>query len=218
VRVLAFRHEDGGDLGTIRPALEARGIAIECVDLFAGAAVPETREAAGLLFMGGAMCANDDLPFIRQELELIDGAAHRGQPIFGVCLGAQLIAKALGGTVYKSAVQEIGWQDLHLERAAASDTVFSSLGSVSRVFQFHRDTFDLPSGAVRLARSEACPNQAFRWGAAVYGLQFHPEMTPAMVAEWSRDAALPEWSETPASCTQLARLCEKLVHGWSGLL
>jgi GMP synthase (glutamine-hydrolysing) len=129
-----------------------------------------------------------------------------------------LIAKALGGTVYKSAVQETGWQDIHLDGNAASDPVFSSLGSVSRVFQLHHDTFDLPPGAVRLAGSERCPNQAFRWGRAVYGVQFHPEVTPATVAAWSRELALPEWPRTPASCAELAGTCEKLMRGWSGLL
>jgi GMP synthase (glutamine-hydrolysing) len=217
MRVLAFRHEPGCDLGTIRPALESRGITVECVDLYAGAPLPGVRDAVGLIFLGGAMCANDDLPFLRQELDVIREAAGRGQPILGVCLGAQLIARALGGIVYRSAVQETGWQDIHLHPEAASDPVFSASGSW-RVFQFHGDTFDLPPGATRLAASDACANQAFRWGNQVYGVQFHPEMTPAMIAEWSRASGLPEWPETSAACPELARTCDRLVGGWRSLL
>jgi GMP synthase (glutamine-hydrolysing) len=168
--------------------------------------------------MGGAMCANDNLPFLHQELELIDLAARQGLPVLGICLGAQLIANVLGGTVYRSAVQETGWQDIYLDREAASDPVFSSLTPLTRVFQLHNDTFDLPPGATRLAASDACANQAFRWGRSIYGVQFHPEMTPGMVADWSREVGLPAWEETPESCTKLARTCETLVEGWSGLL
>lgn len=218
MRVLAFRHEDGGDLGTIRPALERRGISVECVDLFAGDSLPNLRDASGLIFMGGAMCANDNLPFLHQELELIGLATQQGLPVLGICLGAQLIANVLGGTVYESAVQETGWQDIHLDREAASDPVFSALTPVTRVFQLHNDTFDLPSGAVRLAASDICPNQAFRWGRAIYGVQFHPEMTPAMVADWSRESGLPESPETPEACAELAQTCDRLVGGWSRLL
>lgn len=217
MRVMAFRHEPEGDLGSIRPALEKRGIEVECVDLFAGGSIPDIDRAAGLIFMGGAMCANDDLPFLENELELIYGSANCGKPLFGVCLGAQLIAKALGGRVYRSAMQETGWQDIHLEQSALSDPVCRGSGSL-RVFQLHQDTFELPTGAVRLAGSAVCANQAFRWGRAVYGVQFHPEMTAPMVKEWSRGLSLPEWPETPHACADLAQTCDRLMTGWSTLL
>jgi GMP synthase (glutamine-hydrolysing) len=217
MRILAFRHEPGGGLGTIRPALERRGIEVECVDLFAGAPIPDTGSAAGLLFMGGAMCANDDLPFLQKELELICSAARLGKPLFGVCLGAQLIAKALGGKVYQSAVQETGWQDVYLGQSAERDAVFQGAGSM-RVYQLHQDTFDLPAGAIRLGSSAVCANQAFRWGRAVYGVQFHPEMTAPMVEEWSRELGLPESPETPGACAILAQTCDRLMTGWSRLL
>ena len=217
MRVLAFRHEAGGDLGTIRPALEQRGIDVECVDLFAGAPIPDTTAAAGLIFMGGAMCANDRLPFLQDELDLIRGAANGDKPVFGVCLGAQLIAKALGGTVDRSSVQETGWQDVHLEENALRDPVFQATGSM-RVYQLHQDTFDLPAGAVRLGSSAVCANQAFRWGRAVYGVQFHPEMTVRMVEEWSGELGLPVSPETPGACANLAQTCDRLIAGWSGLL
>jgi GMP synthase (glutamine-hydrolysing) len=218
MRVLAFRHEDGGDLGTIRGALESRGILIDCVDLYAGSEPPDASRAAGLIVMGGAVCANDDLPFLRRELEIIRAAIRRGQPVFGVCLGSQLIARALGAKVFASPVAETGWKHVHVEPGASTDPVFHSLEPSPRVFQFHQDTFELPAGSVRLASSGECANQAFRWGRAVYGVQFHPEMTEGMVREWSRESNLPEWPETPVACSDLARTCDKLLGGWGALL
>jgi GMP synthase (glutamine-hydrolysing) len=218
MRVLAFRHAEGEDLGSIRPILESRGVTVECVDLYAGARLPDPASAAGLIFMGGAMCANDDLDFLRRELDLIRAAAGRKQPVFGVCLGAQLIAKALGGRVYPSAVPESGWFPIRLTEAAASDPVFATLGSSPDVFQLHQDTFDLPPGAVHLAASPACPNQAFRCGESIYGVQFHPEMTPEMMAEWSTVLGLPDLLGTPSLYRSLAATCETLFAGWKSLL
>src|ERR1039457_4006716 len=120
MRVFAFRHVPFEDLGLIRASLEERGISIEYADLYhPGAPVPDTTQAAGLIFMGGPMSANDDLPWLRQELKLISRAVERRQPVLGVCLGAQLIAKALGSRVYQNAVKEIGWFEIHLTAAAA---------------------------------------------------------------------------------------------------
>lgn len=218
MRVLAFRHERGVDPGTIQNALESRGIGLECVDLFAGAPVPETQDAAGLVFLGGVMCANDPLEYLRTELDLIRSAAQRGQPVLGICLGAQLIAKALGASVKRGAASEIGWRSIELDPAASADPVFADLPSPTTVFQLHNDTLELPDGATRLAHSPEAPNQAFRWGRSVYGVQFHPEMTEQMVREWSADSRLPEWPETPARCVELARTCDRIVGGWSTLL
>jgi GMP synthase (glutamine-hydrolysing) len=218
MRVLAFRHAAGEDLGTIRPVLESHGITVECVDLFEGAAMPDLSTAAGLIFMGGAMCANDDLPFLRRELEAIDEAARRGQPVFGVCLGAQLIAKALGGEVKRNAAPESGWFPISLSDAAASDAIFSRIATVQEVFQLHQDTFTLPAGSTLLASSQACENQAFRWGRATYGVQFHPEMTRGMLEEWRAELGLPGWEEPREAFSRLADTCDRLLGGWSKLL
>jgi len=218
MRVLAFRHAAEEDLGTIRPLLEARGVEVECVDLYAGKALPEAAKAAGLIFMGGAMCANDELEFLHLEIDLIREAARRGQPILGVCLGAQLIAKALGGRVYRSAVPEIGWSKIQLTGSTGSDPIFCRLPASVRVFQLHYDTFDLPPGAVWLARSEACAQQAFRVGATTYGIQFHPEMTPQMCREWRNVLGMPAWHTPPGAYPALASTCETLIDGWRRLL
>ena len=155
--IYAFRHVAFEHLGLIAPALESRGLSVQYVDLFEGAPVPERiAEAAGLIFMGGPMSANDDLPYLRAELALIEQAAKAGTPVLGVCLGAQLIAKALGARVYRNRVKEIGWFPVSWTPAAARDPLFAGLSAPETVFHWHGETFDLPAGAEWLARSEAC--------------------------------------------------------------
>ena len=105
------------------------------------------------------------------------------RPILGICLGAQLIARAMGAAVYSNRANEIGWYDLRFTDAAAGDPLFQGL-SVETVFHWHGETFDLPPGAELLASSDLCRNQAFRLGDRVYGLQFHLEVTPEMIADW----------------------------------
>ncbi|HEY1239268.1 MAG TPA: gamma-glutamyl-gamma-aminobutyrate hydrolase family protein [Bryobacteraceae bacterium] len=187
MRVVAFRHVPFEGLGLIQPVLEDRGISIEFADLFRdGAVLPEVATAAGLIFMGGPMSANDDLAYLRQEIACIRQAVDRGQPVLGVCLGSQLLAKALSARVYKNSAKEIGWFDVELTDAGRRDPILSGLDSPETVFHWHGETFDLPDGADWLAYSEHCRHQAFRVGSNTYGLQFHLEVTPEMIADWCR--------------------------------
>lgn len=183
--VLAFRHVPAEHLGIIAGCLDAAGPPWKYIDIYQGAAsLPPLDLASGLVFLGGPMSANDDLPYIRSEIQLIETAVARKTPVLGVCLGAQLIAKALGAKVYLNPVKEIGWFPISWTGAARQDRLFAGLTRPETVFHWHGETFDLPAGAVRLAESEACRNQAFRFGANVYGLQFHLEVTPEMIADW----------------------------------
>lgn len=183
--VLAFRHVPFEHLGLIASALEARGIPFEYVDLFRDPAVaPPIDSAAGLIFMGGPMSANDDLPCIRKEIQLIGEAVRAGKPVLGVCLGAQLIAKALGAKVYRNRSKEIGWFPVCWTKAAHRDRLLEGLTEPETVFHWHGETFDLPPGAKWLAWSDACRHQAYRFGANVYGFQFHLEVTPEMISDW----------------------------------
>jgi GMP synthase (glutamine-hydrolysing) len=221
MHILVFRHDPLEDLGTLRPALESRGFGVNCIEMFEdGASVPPIDAAAGLVFMGGPMCANDGLPFLRRELELIRQAVNLGIPVLGICLGSQLLAKALGGTVYKSRVAEIGWFQIEITAGGESDPVFAQLQGPLPVFHWHQDTFDLPAGANLLATAPSCPNQAFRLGRSVYGFQFHPEMTPAMIEDWQRHAKMcgeaVETIDPELHAQDLARLCDRIVEGWTG--
>ena len=221
MRVLGFRHASFEDVGQFAPLLAARGVELQCVDLYAaGASPPDTANADGLLFMGGPMCANDDLPFLKQELAIMREAGSRGQPILGICLGAQLLAKAFGGRVYVGKMPEIGWYDIELTPTGAADPLLARASVPQTVFQWHEDTFDLPAGAELLASSWAYRNQAFRCGKKIYGLQFHPEMTRDMIEDWQKEAALCGRPIAPIDsglhATPLAGFCDQIVEGWLG--
>ncbi len=188
VRVLVFRHTTVDDLGLIAPALDEQGILRGYADLYAHPCVESlVNEADALIFMGGPMSANDDHPYLQREIQYIRDARERGQMILGVCLGAQLIAKALGAGVHANAVKEIGWAPVTFTPAAANDPLFAGLREAEMIFHWHGETFTLPSGAELLASSDRCRNQAFRVGNRMYGLQFHLEVTPSMITEWCRE-------------------------------
>jgi GMP synthase (glutamine-hydrolysing) len=224
-QIYAFRHIPCEHLGRIAPALESRGLAVRYVDMFEGAPSPKRiEEAAGLIFMGGPMSANDDLPYLRAELALIEQAAKAGLPILGVCLGSQLIAKALSARVYRNRVKEIGWYPVSWTPAAASDALFADLSEPETVFHWHGETFDLPKGAVWLASSEACAHQAYRVGANIYALQFHLEVTPEMIKDWlteHQNSADVRELKAPidpnANAPRLSELATQVFTRWANL-
>src|SRR5579871_3040829 len=155
MRVLVFRHVPFEGLGLISPALQERNVSVDYADLYLpGAAPPDTAPYDGLIFLGGPMSVNDPLPYLRWELRAITDAVRRHQPVLGICLGAQLIAKALGARVYRNREKEIGWFDVELTHDAAEDPLFRDLPDRETVFHWHGETFDLPDGAVLLAKSE----------------------------------------------------------------
>jgi GMP synthase-like glutamine amidotransferase len=126
----------------------------------------------------------DRYPFLRKEDLFIKEAIQRGKFILGICLGAQLIAKALGAKVSKAPVKEIGWYDVSLTRVGSRDPLFSNLPKRFPVFQWHEDTFEIPKAGKLVATSSLVPHQAFRYGDNAYGLQFHLEVTEEMIREW----------------------------------
>jgi GMP synthase-like glutamine amidotransferase len=226
MKVLVFRHVPFEDIGRIGPLLEERGIGCDCADLYReGAAAPDIAAYDGLIFMGGPMSANDPLPYLDLEKALIGQAAERRQPLLGVCLGSQLIARSLGAEVHRNPEKEIGWYDLRFTEAAADDAVFGGIPGPETVFHWHSDTWELPPGAVRLARSKACSNQAFRAGSNIYGLQFHLEVTPAMIADWlAQDQNCGDVRELPGpldphcNALRLEELSRVVFGRWCGLL
>lgn len=145
-----------------------------------------------LVVMGGPMNVYQEKehPFLKKENAFIRKAVKAGVPYFGVCLGSQLLAKALGARVYKARRPEVGWDDVSLTPAARKDPVFGEVGKKKlRVMQWHEDTFDIPSGAVKLASSRAVPNQAYVLDGRFYGLQFHVEADRPLLADWFKKHA-----------------------------
>jgi len=226
VRVLVFRHIPFEGLGLIEAVLAERGIPCEYVDLFREpGAEPAFDTASGYILMGGPMSANDDLPYVRREIGLVKDAAAAGKPVLGVCLGAQLIAKALGARIYRNPVKEIGWAPVYWTEAARRDPLFEGLREPETVFHWHGETFDLPAGAEWLAWSDVCRHQAFRAGAGVYGLQFHLEVTPEMIAGWLtedenagdvRELTAPV--DPHANAVRMAELSALVFGRWARLL
>ncbi len=141
-----------------------------------------------LVLMGGPMAVYEMHRhlFLQAELELLREFLRSGRAVLGVCLGAQLMAHALGARVYAGPQKEIGWYRVHLTPQGLEDPVLGSLAEDGQavVFQWHGDTFELPRGAVLLASSELYAHQAFRWGRRAYALQFHIEVTPGMLRDW----------------------------------
>jgi GMP synthase (glutamine-hydrolysing) len=186
-RLLVFQHVPFEILGTFHSLLKTRGFRIRYANFGRHPdARPQVTRYNGLVVLGGPMNV-DDLkrhPHLAVEVELIQQAIDQGLPVLGICLGAQLIAKALGAPVYANGVKEIGWYDVSPTLAAKDDPLFQDFGVVEKIFQWHGDTFALPAGAVHLAASPTCPHQAFRYGDKVYGLQFHLEVDEPLIERW----------------------------------
>ncbi|MBE0621346.1 MAG: type 1 glutamine amidotransferase [Burkholderiales bacterium] len=181
--VVIFRHSPGEGPGYFASYLERKRIAWKMVKVDAGEAVPASAgEYSGLAFMGGPMSVNDDLPWIPATLRLIRAAVEAGVPVLGHCLGAQLMSKALGGTVGPNPVKEIGWGRVDVADSALARAWFGDTRSFLS-FHWHGETYSLPPGAECIASSPYCANQAFVLERHL-GMQCHVEMTPEMVSAW----------------------------------
>jgi GMP synthase-like glutamine amidotransferase len=176
MRVHVLQHAPFEGLGAVEPMLASRGASFSHTRFFERPALPSLDDVDLVVAMGGPMSVNDEaeLPWLRPEKQFVRDAAARSIPMLGICLGAQLIANALGAQVTHGE-REIGWFPIH--GVAASDTPLAWTGE-RPAFHWHGETFALPPGAVRLAQSAACANQAFVLPGRIVGLQFHFEMTP----------------------------------------
>jgi GMP synthase-like glutamine amidotransferase len=192
MRVLVLQHIACEPPGVFEDVLRERGAELHRVEVDEGDALPDPHAFDAIVAMGGPMSATDDdeLPWLADEKRLIAEAVRADVPFFGVCLGVQLLASALGARVYPGPRPEVGLLPVTLTDAALVDPVFAGLPRELVTLQWHGDTFDLPAGAVRLASSSAYENQAFRYRNA-YGVQFHLEVSAEMAAEW---AAVPEYA------------------------
>jgi GMP synthase-like glutamine amidotransferase len=163
---------------------------LQTVEFEKGNKLPDDfRDIEAVITLGGPMNVyeEDRFPFLKAEDIFLKKAIEEEIPILGICLGAQLLAKACGAEVSKAAQEEIGWYKVNVTEDGRKDTLFKELDRKLDVFQWHNDTFQLPRKAELLATSELCRNQAFRLGKNAYGLQFHIEVTPDMVESWIRE-------------------------------
>ena len=191
--VLVLQHQSADGPAYLARWLAAHGVPFELVDDEAGGVAPASlRGHSALAILGGEMSANDPLPGLRRAEALVREAVREGVPTIGHCLGAQLMARALGARVVAAPVPEIGWQPLQVSDLPAAADWLGAPGPRT-VFQWHFESFELPRGALRLAASAACPNPAFALGPHL-ALQFHLEIDADKLQRWSQDSDA-RWDE-----------------------
>jgi GMP synthase-like glutamine amidotransferase len=190
MRAHYLQHVPFEGLGSIEPWLRKAGYEISSTRFFDAGILPVIEDMDFLVVMGGPMSVNDEAehPWLAREKEFIACAIAAGKPVLGICLGAQLIAASTGGDVFPNPVKEIGW--FPVEAVESQDASVFRFPEQTEVFHWHGETFSLPQGAVLIAASKGCENQAFQIGSNVIGLQFHLETTPASaqaIVEHCRD-------------------------------
>ncbi len=186
MNVMVLKHVDIEGPGLIEDYLHRHGIPRRIILLQPPLDLPQIEDFTHLVLLGGPMNVyeEDRYPFLKGEDLLIKETIQRGKKILGICLGAQLIARALRAKVFKASAKEIGWYEVSLTEFGLRDSLFSNFPLRFKVFQWHEDTFEIPAGARLLVTSDPVSHQAFRYGGNVYGLQFHLEVTEEMIQEW----------------------------------
>ncbi|MEL6136706.1 MAG: glutamine amidotransferase [Cyanobacteria bacterium J06626_23] len=185
--ILVIVHQKTSQAGLVGDLLTAQGYALELRCPALGDPLPDDLSPyAGVIVFGGPASANDAEPFIHRELDWLPTVLSAQIPYLGICLGAQLLAKALGATVspHAEGLREIGY--FPIQATALGEALFAQQ---MHVYHFHNEGFELPSGAELLATGDRFPNQAFRYGKHAYAVQFHPEITPGMIDFWTTQAA-----------------------------
>jgi len=186
-RILTIIHKDTTIPGVVGEKLNDMGYELDIRAPIFGESLPDDLEnyAAALVF-GGPMSVNDDEPYLHKEAAWVQKVLEAKLPYLGICLGAQLLAKVLGAKVkrHPQALEEIGYYSVY-----ATDAGRALFPAQMKIYQWHNEGFELPEGAVLLARGDDFVNQAFRWGDRTYALQFHPEMTANMVDFWTTQGA-----------------------------
>ncbi len=190
-KVLVLQHHPAETLGIYAQVLTQFSVEVQIVHGYDGEAIPQRmRGFDGLVVMGGpaGVYEQTQFPYLADELRLIDRAMKSDSPVFGVCLGSQLLAAALGASVHRNEIgPEIGWHDVLLSELAAADSVWSTVHAEQQgqfsAFHWHGDVFDVPDGAVPLAHSEKTACQAFVYGRAIYGTLFHMEIDEHQIRE-----------------------------------
>lgn len=181
-KILSIQNIEFETLGSLEELIQSDGYEIENIEAQTEPMPQNTGDYTAIIILGGPMAVYDNLGYIVKEQELIRDAIKNKVPVLGICLGSQLIAQAAGGNVYKGSKKEIGWYNVTLNHNGQNDLFKDIKSKTMRVFQWHGDTYDLPSTATIMASSELYP-QAFRIGTAV-GIQFHLEVNYKMIERW----------------------------------
>jgi GMP synthase (glutamine-hydrolysing) len=209
-KLLVFQHVATEPLGHLDPLLRASGVRIRYVNFGREPhAEPDVRRYDGLVVLGGPMNVDQAgrLPHLRYEMEAIRVAMALERPVLGICLGAQLLAEAMGGAVHPNEVPEIGWYRLHTLSEAHRDPLFRHFERrPNYVFQWHAYTFATPPGAVPLAWTRNCRNQAYRLGERAWGLQFHLEADAALIERWLESSGGRDEIEQHWDARRIARI------------
>jgi GMP synthase-like glutamine amidotransferase len=194
MNVLLCKNTHLNSLSTLENFLHKNEIMFDAIKLHYGEILPDIDDYDAVVLMGGPMSANDErkYPFIAQEIEIARRCLNENKKLLGICLGSQIMAKAFGGRVYQGAQKEIGWYDLNLSSDMPPDKIKCALSQNPetrlyennfKVFQWHGDTFELPQNVKHLASSELYKNQGFKYNDITYALQFHIEISQAMIDE-----------------------------------
>ncbi len=201
---------------TLDRLLHEKNHNINYIRLYQGDALPATSEIDWLIVMGGAMSANDEAKYswLRPEKELIKEAIDSGTTTLGICLGAQLITHALGGSVYENPLPELGWYEISPSKDIKNTLLENVFNEPIKVFHSHSETFDLPIGAVKLASSEACKNQGYVYNDHVVAIQFHPEITEG-IANLFVEHCADEWKGSPYVQSELDLINNELLFSKS---
>ncbi len=208
--LLVLQHIACEPPGAYEDELRERNVEFVRVELDEGEPLPDWRQFEAIVAMGGPMGAyEDDLPWMKPEKALIAEAVDAGLPYWGVCLGAQLLAASLGAKVHPGPAPEVGVLSVHLTPEAANDPAFATLPAEFPALQWHSDTFELPTGATRLAYSPAYEQQAFVFRRA-YALQFHLEVSSSLATEWGDVPAYAEALEGQLGPGALSSLIDQI--------
>ena len=192
-RVLTIINIADDPTGYVGELLDKHGVAFDVVDASVQP-IPDPTAYDALVVFGGPQNANEDdkYPYFLPEKAALRKAVAQEVPVLGICLGGQLLATVLGGTVKKHTFTEIGFSEVQCTDAGKNDPLYAGFVGHQMVYQWHEDTFTIPPGAVRLATSEKTENQAFRYGRNAYGIQYHIELTPTMLNTWLHEPSLKE--------------------------
>jgi GMP synthase-like glutamine amidotransferase len=218
MRIHSLHHVPFEGLARIQDWVQQAGHRVSATALYESAALPGLDTFDCLIVMGGPMGANDDMRFawMGPEKKLIGQAIAAGKKVLGVCLGAQLIADVGGARVYRNREKEIGWWPIEIDATNVGGHPLGILAPRATVFHWHGDTFDLPKGAVHLARSQGCENQAFAIGPNVVGLQFHIEVAApqveALIRHAASDLTVGVFVQTPAEMEHLSAAYAPLAN------